>query len=137
MARGTWQGSGTWQTTGGGGRRGLVALVVVLVIAAAVLHAIWHTIVEAAEIVALVVVSAIGAAALGGVAYAALRIRAYVLGQRARRPVPVRAEVIQLGAERLHETSRPAIEVPRDRWPLPGWWEEIRPHIGHDDRRTS
>ena len=126
---------GTWQTDDHGGA-GLVALAVVLVIVAAVLHAIWHTIVEAAELAALGVVSVIAAAALAGAAYAALRIRAYVLEQRARRPVPVRAEIIRLGAEPVREPGRPAIEAPRDHWPLPGWWEEIRPHIGHDDRRT-
>ena len=99
--KGTWQGSGTWQTSGGGG--GLVALVVVLAISVAVLHAIWHAIVEAAEIAALVVVSAIGAAALVGVTYAALRIRAYVLEQRARREV--RPNVIRLSKTAVQ--SRP------------------------------
>ena len=105
--KGTWQGSGTWQTSGGGG--GLVALVVVLAISVAVLHAIWHAIVEAAEIAALVVVSAIGAAALAGVTYAALRIRAYVLEQRARRPISVRAEVVDVFP---HPDSAP-IAAPR------------------------
>jgi hypothetical protein len=104
--KGTWQGSGTWQTSGGGG---LVALVVVLAISGAVLHDIWHTIVEAAEIVALVFVSAIGAAVLGGVTYAALRIRAYMLEQRAQRPVQVRAEVVDVFP---HPDSAP-IAAPR------------------------
>ena len=105
--KGTWQGSGTWQTSGGGG--GLVALVVVLAISVAVLHAIWHAIVDAAEITALVVVSAIGAGALAGVTYAALRIRAYVLEQRARRPISVRAEVVDVFP---HPDSAP-IAAPR------------------------
>ena len=82
---------------------------VVLGIVAAVIHAIWHTIVEAAEIAAIVVVSAIGAAALAGVTYAALRIRAYVLEQRARRPISVRAEVIDVFP---HQESAP-IAAPR------------------------
>ena len=105
--KGTWQGSTARQTSGGGG--GLVALVVVLAISVAVLHAIWHAIVEAAEIAALVVVSAIGAAALAGVTYAALRIRAYVLEQRARRPISVRAEVVDVFP---HPDSAP-IAAPR------------------------
>ena len=82
---------------------------VVLAISVAVLHAIWHAIVEAAEIAALVVVSAIGAAALAGVTYAALRIRAYVLEQRARRPISVRAEVVDVFP---HPDSAP-IAAPR------------------------
>ena len=120
---------GTWQTDGHE-RGGLVALVVVLVIVAAVIHAIWHTIVEAAEIVAIVFVSAVGAVALAGVAYAALRIRDRVAGQQAGRPVTVRAEVVQLEPERAAlEATSPAA------WPLPGWWADVRPHVGHDDER--
>ena len=119
---------GTWQTDGHGGARP-VALAVVLVIVAAVLHAIWHTIVEAAEIAALVVVSVIAAAALAGAAYAVLRIRGRLLGQRAREPITVRSVVVRPGAE----PGRPAVEAPRaDGWPLPGDWEEIRSRIGRD-----
>jgi hypothetical protein len=95
--RGTWQGSGTWQTSGGG--PGLVALAVVLAVIAAVLHAIWHTIVEAAEIAAIVVVGAIAAAALAAAAYAVLRIRARMLGQRAREPITVRSVIVKPVAE--------------------------------------
>lgn len=111
--RGTWQGSGTWQTSGGGG--GLVALAVVAVVIAAVLHAIWHTIVEAAEIAALVVVSAIGAAVLAGVAYAVLRIRARMLEQRAREPITVRSVVVKPGAEpggQVPHYAAPALSAP-------------------------
>ena len=127
---------GTWKTEGGGlGGAGLIALVVVLAIAAAVLHAIWRTIVEAAEIAAVTVIAVIAAAVLAGAGYAALRIRRRVLEQRARRPVPVRAEVVQLGAEVVRAADRqPALEAPHAAsWPLPGWWDEIRPRIGHDD----
>jgi hypothetical protein len=116
--------------SGGGGGRAIAALVTLAIIGA-VIHAIWHTIVEAGEIIALVLASAIGAAALAGVTYGALQVRARVLEQRRRRPVPVRGEVIRLGTE-----QPPALEASRPAgWPLPGWWDEVRPHIGHDDER--
>ena len=129
---------GTWKTEGGGGgAAGLIALAVVLCIAAAVLHAIWHTIVEAAEITALAVISALGLAAVAGIACVALRARRHVLGQRGRQPIPVRAEVIRLGAgPEVPEADRPALAAPHAAsWPLPGWWADVRPHVGHDDER--
>lgn len=117
---------------GHGGGGGLIALVTVLAITGAVLHAIWHTIVEVADIAALVVVSATGAAALGGGAYAVSRIRARILEQRARRPAAVRAEVIPLGTDAAPETDRPALEPPAGQFRLdmngvdPGKAAEIR-----------
>jgi hypothetical protein len=111
-------------THGSSGGGGLVVVLVVLAVVGAVLHAIWHTLVEVVEIVALVLVSAAGLAVAAGAVYAGVRIRARVLEARDRRTVPARAQVIRLGAE----PERPAVEAPRQRpaaWPLSSW-EEIR-----------
>ena len=72
---------------GRGGGDGLVALAVVLVAAAAVLHAIWHTLVEVAEIAALTVVSVAGLAAVAGIGLLAHRARS----DRPGRPITGRA----------------------------------------------
>jgi hypothetical protein len=93
----------------GGGE--LVALVVIVAIIGAVVHAIWHTIIEAAEIVALVLVSAAGLGLAAGGIYLAVRIRARQLEARARRPVPARAQVIRLGV--LPERNAIGAPAPR------------------------
>jgi hypothetical protein len=118
------------------GGAGLIALVVVLVVVGAVLRAIWHTLVTVLEIAAITAASIAGLALVAGGAYAAVRVGRYVLERRARRPIPVRAQVVRLGAELVSaEPERPAIDQPRQQaagWPLPGWWEEVKPRIGGD-----
>jgi hypothetical protein len=114
---------------GDGDGGALVVALVVLVVIVAVIRAIWHTIVEAAEIAALVVVSAAGLAATAGLGYATVRIGAGIA--RARREAAPEAVIIS----RIDTGQPPAIEPPRRAsWPLPGTWEEIRPDT---DRRTS
>jgi hypothetical protein len=117
---------------GDGGGGALIAVLVALAVVGAIIHAIWHTLVEAAEIAALTVLSLAGLAAVAGLGYAALRVRARMASPRAQRVIPVRAEVIRLGSP-----VRGAIEAPAPRpssWPLPSQWEEIKPDT---DRRTS
>jgi len=112
----------------GDGGGGLAALIVVLVVIGAVIHAIWHTLVEVAEIAAWTVLGAAGLAAIAGLVYAAVRVRASVTTSRPGRVIP--AEVIRLGTP-----ARDAIDPPRAAsWPLPGTWEEIKPDT---DRSTS
>ena len=113
----------------GDGNGGLVlAVLAVLAIVGAVVHAIWHQLVEAFEIAALVLGSAAALAVLAGVACLAVRIRARQLAHRAPRTVPMPARVVRLGAE----SGREAIEARR--WPLAGRWEQVNPS---NDRRTS
>ena len=124
---------------GDGGGGALIAVLVVLAIIGAVVHAIWHQLVEAVEIVALVLVSGCGLAVAAGGVYAAVRIRARVLELRARHTVPAPARVVRLGEPPIviDSTTGQAIEAPRQRtagWPLPGRWQEINPS---NDRRTS
>ncbi len=118
---------------GDGGGGALIAVLVVLAIIGAIVHAIWHEVVEAVEIVALVLLSAAGLAVLAGGIYLAVRIRARVLdASRTRRTVPMPARVVRLG-DVTHGSinadvpgmGRPAIEAPR--WPLAGQWDQIKP----------
>lgn len=126
--------------SGGGGMLLVVILLVLLVggAAAKAVSAVWHTIVTVLEIAAYTALSIAGAAMLAGTGYLAWRIRVRVLAARAQRTVPARAHVVQLGAEPPPVTGPAmgkAIEAPRQQaggWPLPGWWDEVRPHIGGD-----
>jgi hypothetical protein len=104
---------------------GLIALVVVAVIGA-VIHAIWHTIVEVAEIVALTVLSITGLAAVAGIGYVALRIRASIARSRAQTG-PEAVITGEVTYDRINVGHPPAIAPPpRTCRPLPGQWEEIR-----------
>jgi hypothetical protein len=112
-------------THGSSGGGGLAVALIALAILAAVLHAIWRQLVEVVEITGLVILGMLGLALGAGAVYAGVRIRARVLEVRARRAIPARAQVIQLG----RPAERPAVEAPRQRpaaWPLSGWREEIR-----------
>jgi len=114
---------------GDGGGGALIAVLVALAVAGAIIRAIWHVLVEAAEIAALVVVSAAGLAAAAGLGYAALRVRASIVSSR--REAAPKAVIISS----IDRSQPPAIEPPRRAsWPLPGIWEEIKPDT---DRRTS
>jgi len=110
MSRGTWQGSGTWQTTGGGRGGGLV----LAVIAAAVLlgsgaaSAIASAVVTIAIIVAVVLVLA----AAGVVACLVYRTRQDGPG----RPIaaPVVRQLPPATPPALEESSKPAIGPGRE-----------------------
>ena len=105
---------------------GLIALVVVLAVIGAVIHAIWHTIVEVAEIVALTVLSITGLAAVAGIGYVALRIRASLARSRAQTG-PKAVIVSEVTHDSINVGVPPAIAPPpRTSWPLPGQSEEIR-----------
>ena len=63
MARGTWQGSGTWQTSGGPDLRGLIPVAVVVgvvyAVAEIVLELIWYIAAFLAAVIVGVVVGAV------------------------------------------------------------------------------
>ena len=113
---------------------GLVALVVVLAVIGAVIHAIWHTIVEVAEIVALTVLSMTGLAAVAGIGYVALRIRASITRSRAQTG-PEAVITGEVTHDSIHVGHPPAIAPPpRTSRSLPGQSEEIR--HGNDTGRN-
>lgn len=122
MARGTWQGSGTWQTAGGG--RGPVVAVVAAVIFAAVVAAkpVAHAVSAVGRVVAEVLTAALYvAASLAGVAVLAgvgLAVRGVVRWQarravsRAAPAVPSWPDRPALGATpRALEAGRPVVGV--------------------------
>jgi hypothetical protein len=123
---------------GGGDSAGPIAVVVILVVAAAALRAAWgalavalHVILTALEVIAWTLAGATIAAVVGGGVWAGLRIRHAVHDRRGHRAASA-PPVITVIPE---PAARPAIEPPRpsaDSWPLPGWWTEVRPHIGRD-----
>lgn len=105
---------------------GLIALVVVLAVIGAVIHAIWHTIVEVAEIIALTVLSLTGLAAVAGIGYVALGIRASIARSRAQTgpEAVITGEVIH---DSINVDHPPAIAPPpRTSWLLTGQRQEIR-----------
>ena len=93
--RGTWQGSGTWKTTGGGG--GLVLIVALVLIGSGAASAI-----ASAVVTLLIVIGAvIGAALLGGIGW---------LIYRASQPRPQLSVAYRLPpvpAQRLEDPQRP------------------------------
>lgn len=132
---------------GGGGW--VIALAVVVVLAAAggaarkAADDAAHVMATAVEVIAWTLAAAVILAAATGTAYATLRIRAALRAARDRRAVP--PPLIRVTPERPGpapippETGRSAIEAPREAgsWPLPGWWEEIRPQVGRDDEGSA
>lgn len=116
----------------GGGPAAVAVLVVLAVLGAAIYH-VRRGIETAIEITGLTLLSLAGLVLLTGGVCATVRIRARVLEARARRTIPARAQVIQLGEPPI--VTGHAIEAPRqrtDRWPLAGDWQEINPST---DRR--
>jgi biotin transporter BioY len=105
---------------------GLVALVVTLAVIGAVIHAIWRTIVEAAEIAALTVLGITGLAAVAGIGYVVLRIRTSMARSRAQTgPKAVIVGEVTHGS--INAGHPPAIAPPpQTSWPLSGQWEQIR-----------
>jgi hypothetical protein len=99
---------------------------VVLAVTGAVIHAIWHTIVEIAEILALTVLSITGLAAVAGIGYVALRIGATIARSRAQTG-PKAVIAGEVTHDSINAGHPPAIAPPpRTSWPLHGQWEEIR-----------
>jgi hypothetical protein len=113
---------------GGGAAGAVIALVVIVALA---LRKAWPAIVSAAEITAWTVAGLTGAAiaVTGGV----LTVRVLRRRAAAERRSPVVIEGTRLYPP-LPPAGRPALGPPRPlagrAWPLPGWWEEIRPQIG-------
>ena len=99
MARGTWQGGGTWQTSGGGGGLVLAVIAAAVLIGSGAVSAAVHLLV--AILIALGCV--IGAAVLGALAW---------LVHRARSDRPVRRPAAPIW------TARPDALPPRTREPL-------------------
>jgi hypothetical protein len=111
MSRGTWQGGGTWQTSGGGG--GLVLAIIVAVVLIGSGPAIASALVTVAIIVASVLVLAI----IGVIAWLVHRERSGpARSDRPGRPITARP-VCQVPPEvrpQLEEPHKPAIEPPRE-----------------------
>ena len=96
------------------------------------------------EVIGWTLAGTASAAVLGGGVLAGIRIRRAVRAARARRTMTQpAAPVIQITPEGYVRplpdepgTARPALSPPArgpaTAWPLPGWWEEIRPRIGGD-----
>jgi hypothetical protein len=124
---------------GAGPWAALAVLVALAVIGGAARHAITaaaHVLAVVLEVIAWMLAGAAIAAVTGCGVLAGVLIRRAVLAARARRAAP---PVITIAPDssmpRLPEVARPAIGAPHPRppgWPLPGWWEEIRPRIGGD-----
>jgi len=115
----------------------LVALAIAGGAARHVIGAVVHVVVTVLEVIGWTLAGAATAAVIGGGVLAGVRIRRAVCAARARR---VAAPVITITADSparpLPAAGRPAIGPPSRReaagWPLPGWWEEVRPRIGGD-----
>jgi hypothetical protein len=123
---------------GSGHAAAVIALLVIVAVAA---RKVWPQIVHAVEITAWTVAAAAGAAILiTGVVLTAQVVRR-CRARLAMRQAAYHARVIP--AARLTDrptiappAGRPALGQPPQRqpgaWPLPGWWEDIRPRIGGD-----
>ncbi len=123
-----------------GGAGAVIALVVIVVLA---LRKAWPAIVSAVEIAAWTVAGLAGTAIAvtgGALTVRALRRRARRRAAAGRR-APLVVDVMRLYPP-LPPAGPPALGPPRPAggraWPLPGWWEEIRPQTageGDEHRR--
>lgn len=139
----------------GSGGGPAAAVIVLLIFIAVGVRAAWPQIVHAAEIAAWTMAGIAGTAVT--VTGAVLTVRA-VRRARARRQLAQPAYRVTPVIPAAHLTDPPAIDRPRfgditpgvvlperpafgetaptqlpsSRWPLPGWWEELRPRIGGD-----
>ena len=109
MSRGTWQGSGTWQTTGGGGG-GLVLAVIAaaILVGSGAASAIASALVTVVIIVAVILVLAV----VGVVALLVHRARQNGPG----RPITARpiAQLLPEVRPRLEDSHKPAIGPGRE-----------------------
>ena len=125
---------------GAGPWAALALLVVLAAIGGAARHligAVAHVLVIVLEVVGWTLAGIASAAVLTAGTVAGVRIRRAVRAARARRAAPPIITITpQAPARPLPDPGRAAIGAPRERaaeaWPLPGWWEEIRPRIGGD-----
>lgn len=108
MARGTWQGSGTWQTSGGGGGGALALIVAAVLIGSGAVAAV----VRALELILVILGCAAGLTIVLCVAWAIWQARQ----DRPGRPIEARP-VVQLPPEprpQLEESHKPAIGPARE-----------------------
>jgi hypothetical protein len=128
---------------GGDGPGAWAALAVLIALAAAggaarhVIGEAAHVLVTVLAVIAWTLAGAGIVAVVSGGVLAGVRIKRAVRAARARRGVPpVIAITPDSYARHVPDAYRSAIDAPRGRaggsWPLPGWWEEIRPRIGGD-----
>lgn len=115
MAKGTWQGSGTWKTTsGGGGGLALVVIVAVVLIGSGAASAAASAVASLLVTLAIVLGALIGLAVLGGIGFLVWRARQDRPGRpiaaRLMYPYPVPPAV----APHLEGAGRPAVEAPRN-----------------------
>ena len=110
MARGTWQGSGTWKTTGGGS--GGLVLIVIIAAAALLGSGAASAAASAIETIAIIIGCTIGLAVLGGIAWLVYRARSDRPGRPAAAPATYQLPPARPPA--LEESSNPAIEPPRE-----------------------
>lgn len=114
------------------------AVLVLLVIVAVAAREVAPKLVHALEIAAWTAAGIIGAALVITSTVLTVRVTRRVRARRAARQVTYHARIIP--AEPLSRsatdrtTGRPALRQPprRTTWPLPGWWEDVRPTIGSD-----
>ncbi|MBV9444715.1 MAG: hypothetical protein JO345_02285 [Streptosporangiaceae bacterium] len=124
----------------GGPAAAVIALLVIVAVAA---REVWPKVVHAVEIAAWTVAGITGAAILITAMVLTVRVVRRVRARRAARvtyhvtPVIPAVRLTDPSAiDRPEWPERPALgQSPRRQpgaWPLPGWWEDIRPRIGGD-----
>jgi hypothetical protein len=123
---------------GGGPAAAVIALLVIVAVAA---REVWPKVVHAVEIAAWTVAGVTGAAIVITGTVLTVRVTRRVRARRALRQATYHVTPV-IPAVRLTEPTaidrpeRPALgQPPQHRpgaWPLPGWWEDIRPRIGGD-----
>jgi hypothetical protein len=123
---------------GDGGPAAAAAVIVLLLFIAVGVRAAWPDIVHTVEVIAWTVTGVTGSAiAVTGTVLTTKAVRRRRRARRAVMPPVVQATVIPPARPAVtRPASPPALGQPRQRqagtWPLPGWWEEIRPRIGGD-----
>jgi hypothetical protein len=121
----------------GGPAAAVIALLVIVAVAA---REVWPKVVHAVEIVAWTVAGLTGAAIVITGTVLTVRVTRRVRARRAAqvtyRVTPVIPAVRLTEPTAIDRPERPALGQPAKRqpgaWPLPGWWEDIRPGIGGD-----
>jgi hypothetical protein len=124
-----------------GGGAGVGVVIALLVIIAVGLRSAWPAIVHAIEIAAWTVAGIAGAAILVTGTALTVRVTRRVRARRARRQVAYHATILPparpagrpaIGRPARHRALGQPPQRPAGAWPLPGWWEGIRPRIGGD-----
>ena len=107
MARGTWKGSGTWQTTGGGGGALVLIAVAVLIGSGAV-----SVVARALEVIAIVLGCTVAVAVAGCIGWVVWQLRQDRQGGAIARPPVYQLPPKSVSA--LTDSRAPAIEPPRE-----------------------